>query len=228
MPSEPHSDCDLPPGNHDHRTLGLVMAAGFSRRFGGEDKRTAPLATGGTLLARTLARLLPAFTPASGECLLAVVIRPGDCPSALGIPVQCPILRAPNAGHGLGASIADAMRGIREMPLIDTVDSIAILLGDMPAIRAQTLSDLIHFSRVDTIVRPYYRGQPGHPVIFGRKFWPQLRTVTGEQGARQVVNAHASGVLAVAVDDPGILLDVDNKAALDCLPVCEGASANLQ
>ena len=223
MQSEHHSERaergeqEVPPGNHNHRTLGLVMAAGFSRRFGGEDKRAAPLAGGGTLLERTLAQLLPAFTAASGECLLAVTIRPEDCPSALGIPVQCPILRAPNAGCGLGASIADAMLGIREIPLIDSADSIAILLGDMPAIRAQTLSELIHFSRVDNIVRPYYRGQPGHPVIFGRQFWPQLRSLSGEQGARQVVNAHASGVLAVAVEDPGTLLDVDNRASLDCL-----------
>ena len=217
MPSEPYSEGELPPGNHDHRTLGLVMAAGFSRRFGGEDKRTAPLAAGGTLLESTLVQLLPAFTAASGECLLAVVIRPEDSPSALGIPVQCPILRAPNAGRGLGASIADAMVRIREIPLMESVDSIAILLGDMPAIRAQTLSDLIHISRVDTIVRPEYNGQPGHPVIFGRQFWPQLCSVTGEQGARQVVGSNISAVLTVAVEDPGILLDVDNKVALDCL-----------
>lgn len=193
------------------------MAAGFSRRFGKEDKRTAPLAAGGALLECTLARLLPAFTATSGECLLAVVIRPDESPSSLGIPSQCPIMRAPNAGQGLGASIADAMLGICEIPLIASVDSVAILLGDMPAIRAQTLSGLIQSSRVDNIVRPRYNGQSGHPVIFGRQFWPQLCSLSGEQGARQVVGSNASAVLTIEVDDPGILMDVDNRAALDCL-----------
>lgn len=191
------------------RVLGLVMAAGFSRRFGREDKRVQRLANGVSLLGSTLSRVQPAFTDTSGKSLLAVALRPEDCPTALGISEACLILRAPNARRGLGASIADAITAVQGLPATDAIDSVAILLGDMPAVQRATLTALISASRPDTIVRPRFRGKCGHPVIFGRKFWPALSGLSGDEGARQVIAAHVSALVVIDVDDPGTLLDID-------------------
>ncbi len=185
------------------------MAAGFSRRFGCDDKRTVQLAGGGTLLGTTLAAIKPAFTDCRGRCLLAAVIRPQESPSALGIPDECMVLRAPNAVQGLGASIADAIRAVQENPRLKPIHSVAILLGDMPAIRADTAANLLRYSSAASIVRPRYRGRLGHPVLFGRDLWSDLRGISGEDGARQVIAAHSQALIVVDVEDEGILLDID-------------------
>jgi molybdenum cofactor cytidylyltransferase len=185
------------------------MAAGFSRRFGDTDKRRAPLADGNTLLGHTLRQLLPAFTASASDCRLLVVIRADDDPAALGIPPSCPTLTAANAVQGLGASIADAVRAVQQAPQWASIDSLAILLGDMPAVQPSTLQQLLEQSGPQRIVRPHHDGRPGHPVLFGRAFWPALAALSGEAGARQVIEANRSALISVAVRDHGILLDID-------------------
>lgn len=205
------SDSGISPDAPTGRTLGLVMAAGFSRRFGADDKRALRLADDVSLLGHTLAQVQPAFTGTGGQSLLVVVIRPDDSPSALGIPEECHIVRAPNARGGLGASIADAMIAVRTLPLTRDIDSVAILLGDMPALKPATLAKLLAASSADTIVRPRFKAHCGHPVVFGRKFWPVLCGLAGDEGARQVIAAHVSALTVVDVDDPGTLLDIDTR-----------------
>ncbi|MNO06421.1 MobA-like NTP transferase domain protein [compost metagenome] len=59
-----------------------------------------------------------------------------------------------------------------------------------------------------------HHDERGHPVLFGRDFWPELLRLTGDEGARRVMRAHASAWVAVGVDDPGVLRDVDWAARL--------------
>src|SRR5262249_4639254 len=59
------------------------------------------------------------------------------------------------------------------------------------------------------IVRPAYQGRPGNPVLFAATLLPELAAVAGDEGGRAVVRRHAAAVLLVAVDNPGVLQDVD-------------------
>lgn len=185
------------------------MAAGFSRRFGPEDKRLMRLPDGSTLLQQTLSRIRPAFTDPDGRCNLAVVIRPDDDPEQLGIPHDCTLLRAPNAVMGLGASIADGMRSALLFPEWEALESVAIMLGDMPSLQHQTLSALLAETASDRIVRPLYRGQPGHPVLFGRQFWTELCALSGDDGAKSIIAAHRNKLVMIALEDEGTVRDVD-------------------
>lgn len=191
------------------------MAAGFSRRFGRADKRTAQLADGDTLLKRTLKQVITAFDGPTGETQLVVVIRPEDRPEALGIPESCTIVRAPNAAQGLGASIADAVGTIQQDPKLNHIVSLALMLGDMPAVRANTLMELLTFGAADAIVRPRYRDKPGHPVLFGRTFWSDLQSIDGPEGARSVISAHKSALRLIDVDDAGVIWDIDTPQQLE-------------
>ncbi|MEG0245615.1 MAG: NTP transferase domain-containing protein, partial [Pseudomonas sp.] len=64
------------------------------------------------------------------------------------------------------------------------------------------------------IVLPLYQGQRGHPVIFGRAFWPALVQLQGDQGGRQIIQDNPQACVTVAVDDAGVVLDVDVPQAL--------------
>jgi xanthine/CO dehydrogenase XdhC/CoxF family maturation factor len=59
-----------------------------------------------------------------------------------------------------------------------------------------------------------YQVARGHPVLFGRQFWPQLQPLNGDAGAKTVLSAQPQACMAVAVDDPGVLWDVDTPIAL--------------
>nr|WP_232230340.1 nucleotidyltransferase family protein [Halomonas sp. 1513] len=189
--------------------VAIIMAAGYSRRFGLQDKRSAPSTGEQTLLAATLARAQQAFA------LLRVVLREDDDPHALGLAATTPIIRASRAERGLGASIGDGIAVLgRDSELAD-VAAAAVLLGDMPAISPATLRRLQDHADAATILRPSHAGRPGHPVLFGRELWPELASLDGDQGAREVIRRHRDRYREIAVEDGGVCRDIDTPAELE-------------
>lgn len=181
----------------------LVLAAGYGRRFG-SDKRRYRLPDGQTLLIATLRRYAEVFTR------VAVVIRDEDDRLATEIDQTCSevrILRASDAHLGMGHSLAAGVRQIREH-----WSSICVALGDMPYVRPETLQSLracFQAGPEDHIVQPTYRGTPGHPVFFGRNYYDELAALRGDEGARSVLSRHTDCLRRVAVDDAGVLTDMD-------------------
>lgn len=56
---------------------------------------------------------------------------------------------------------------------------------------------------------PRPAGRHGHPVLFGRALFDELRRADPDVGARAVVRAEPGRVLDVEIDAPGVLRDVD-------------------
>jgi molybdenum cofactor cytidylyltransferase len=181
----------------------LILAAGFGTRFG-SDKRRATLPDGRTLLAASLEAAQRVFEE------VHLVLRPEDDPAALGLPAGCSIIRCIDAGQGMGHSLAAGARALSASP----AEAIAVLLGDMPWITESSLRAVLAKVSSGRIVFPVHHDERGHPVLFGRAFWPELQQLTGDEGARRVLRAHASAWVAVGVDDPGVLRDVDSPEAL--------------
>jgi molybdenum cofactor cytidylyltransferase len=107
----------------------------------------------------------------------------------------------------MGASLA---RGVAAFP--ESIDGALICLGDMPHIRSDTIvriASAFSRSRGQAICVPVHDGRRGHPVLFGRRFFDELCALTGDTGARSVMDAHGAAVVEVAVDDEGIFRDYD-------------------
>lgn len=210
MPSRDFAHSDRSRGSSD--VVAVIMAAGASRRFGAGDKRRARLPTGQSLLAATVAKAVASFSR------LRVVIREEDDPRALGLAADLPIIRARQARDGLGASIAEAFTTLMGDGALDEVTAAAVLLGDMPGLAAETLRLLQRRARRDRIIRPRHAGHPGHPVLFGRDFWPELTALEGDEGARRIIRQHRALYQEIEVSDPGIHLDIDTAADLATAP----------
>ncbi|WP_280562680.1 nucleotidyltransferase family protein [Chromohalobacter sp. 48-RD10] len=193
---------------HSERVVAVIMAAGSSRRFGEEDKRRASGPWEGTLLGASLAKAREAFA------CHRVVLRRRDDPACLGLADDTPLIRATRAEHGLGASLAEAFAALSQDPSLADVQAAAILLGDMPTIRRDTLLHLQRLADAEHILRPCHAGRPGHPVLFGRAFWAALTCLDGDAGARRLIRQHPERYREFEVDDPGILLDIDTPADL--------------
>ena len=182
--------------------IALVLAAGFSRRFG-EDKRWTVLRSGKPMIEQVLAQIAAAQIPAH------VVLRADDPHrSAHAWSVPTLVISADDAGRGLGASIAAATRQLPDD------QSVLICLGDLPYIKPETYRAVADALAEHRLVAPVFRGQRGHPVGFGAYFLPELRHLDGDSGAREILQRHRDQVFELAVDDPGALHDIDTVADL--------------
>jgi molybdenum cofactor cytidylyltransferase len=92
-----------------------------------------------------------------------------------------------------------------------TTEAVLMTLVDVPMILPSTVRAVIDAWRVThaPIVRPAIGDRHGHPVLFDRATFDELRRAPLAQGAKAVVHAHSRDVLNVPVNDSGCLLDVD-------------------
>ncbi|MGC9311985.1 MAG: nucleotidyltransferase family protein [Sediminispirochaetaceae bacterium] len=100
-----------------------------------------------------------------------------------------------------------------------------ITLGDMPAIPAALFTRLAEEIGRDgqaDIIRPVYRGQPGHPVLLRRSVAAAIREQSYEADMRRVFAAHSQKhqrkVLNLDVDTPGCVYDIDTDSDLTADP----------
>jgi len=186
---------------------GVVLAAGLSRRMG-RPKLTLPL-DGRPLIRRTVEGLVTA-----GLADLVVVVPPeSDALRAAldGLPVRFAVNPAPEAGQA-GSVVA----GVAAL-LPGTIAAL-IALGDQPELPRVVLSGLLarHRAGGAAIVAPRYREGRGNPVLFAAEVFPELLRLTGDQGARAVVEADAARVALVPFDLP-MPRDVDTPEDYESL-----------
>lgn len=166
----------------------------------------------------TFVRILASSLAEGGVPDALVVGRPEDealiaelvtC-AAAGLPIR--FVPNPDADRGqlssvlagLNAADRPGVRGILVTPV------------DAPLIRSSTIRTIVQAfeSSHMAIVRATYRGRHGHPVVFSRAVFDELRHADPDVGAKAVVRAHAAAalhdVLNVEVDDPGVVQDVDD------------------
>ncbi len=179
----------------------IILAAGKGARFGG-NKLHAPLHKK-PLVQHVLERVA-AFSFRQK----ILVIRPQD--KALHEWAACFGFHAvenPYAEDGMGTSLAIGVR------TLFACDACFIALGDMPFITPDIYLILArafeqYAPRYD-IILPGYQGQRGHPVLFGRAYFPALAALEGDEGARNILSQNEHKIHMCAVDDKGILKDID-------------------
>jgi molybdenum cofactor cytidylyltransferase len=184
---------------------GVILAAGLSLRMG---QPKALLRCG--IEGRTFVHQLALTLSAGGVAEVLVVGRPAD--EALRgevdrLPVPARYVANAAADGGQLTSVLAGL-AVADRP---GVSAMLITPVDAPLIAIPTVSTLIRGfqSTRAPIVRAVHRGRHGHPVIFGRQVFDELRAADLNVGARAVVRAHADLIVNVEVDDPGVLGDVD-------------------
>lgn len=158
-----------------------------------------------TVVAASAAHLLQVL-----PTVLAVV-RPGDEDVADALRAAgCTVLRCADADDGMAASLACALRAAPR------ACGWVVALGDMPYVAPSTVQALADAVRSGaTLAAPVMDGRRGNPVGFAASLLPELLALRGEEGARRLFGRHA--FTAIAVDDPGVLRDIDLPADLQPL-----------
>ena len=91
----------------------------------------------------------------------------------------------------MGTSIASGVAALHA-----DSDAVLVALGDEPMLGAASLRRVVERYRAGgyPIVVPTYKGTRGHPVLFDRAVFAELRELTGDQGARSVTDRDPSRV----------------------------------
>ncbi|HEU0223568.1 MAG TPA: molybdopterin-binding/glycosyltransferase family 2 protein, partial [Paracoccaceae bacterium] len=195
----------------------ILLAAGAARRMRGADKLLEPVA-GEPLLRRAARACLGAQVRA-----VHVVLPVPDGPRQAALSGLA-LDRVPNpaAEEGMASSIRAGMGRIG-----DDVDAVILAFADMPEMGAAHLDRLIAaFDPVEgrEICRAVSAGgQPGHPVLFGRRFFESLRGLTGDRGARDVLREAGAFVVDVPTPGEGAIVDLDTPEAWAAWRRAQGA-----
>lgn len=180
--------------------VGLLLAAGAGRRFGG-DKLLATLPDGRSVASAACAAL------AQGVDQVVAVVRPGDAElhrqlrQAGALLVPCPV-----SGEGMGASLA---YGIAHTPAAGWL----IGLADMPFIDPADVRRVAQAVRAGAGIAAMGSAQQhGHPVGFSERYGPSLGQLAGDQGARVLLRLHAQDVVWLTAPHPESQRDIDTVA----------------
>ena len=197
--------------------VGVLLAAGRSSRFGTAQKLVAAFGD------RTVVR-------SSAETLLSspvdrvIVVLGSDADAVRSALAGLPVTFAVNEhfADGMSGSLRVGVRAA--MTLGDDVAAVVVALGDQPTVSEEITPALIaRFlyerggNKPPLIVAARYAGERGHPVLFARPVFPELLTVSGDHGAREVIARDATRVASVDVvglPPPDVDTPADLKALL--------------
>ncbi|MDE2006798.1 MAG: nucleotidyltransferase family protein, partial [Rhodospirillales bacterium] len=191
---------------------GIVLGAGRSRRMAPHNKLLIADRAGKPMIARVVDNVL------SSKARPVVVVTGHQAEQVAhalgGRPVR--VVHAPDYADGLSASLR---AGIAAVP--PEAAAAIVCLGDMPLVTGRMIDLLLEAYDPDEgrlIVLPTFRGKQGNPMLWDRRFFPEILRITGDSGARFLLGQHLENVAEVEMSDDAVLRDFDTAESLDSLP----------
>lgn len=191
--------------SHIHAVL---LAAGASRRYGGDNKLLAEL--GGMPLVRRVAEQLLASRV---NAITVVTGHEDEKIRAALAGLEVEFTHNPAFAKGLASSLrcgVERMSGDAQCAMV--------VLADMPGVTTALVNDLIAaFEREggEKIVFPVHRdGTQGNPALWPRRFFAALKKLEGDRGAKPLIAEHADETLGMPVSDEHVFGDIDSPEDL--------------
>lgn len=186
----------------------VVLAAGRSSRMAPHHKLLLPGADGTPMVARVVDHVLQS---AARPVVVVTGHRADEVRAALsGRDVR--FAHAADYANGLSASLRV---GLAAVP--PEASGALVCLGDMPLVTGAVMDRLIaSFNPAEgrAVVVPTFAAKAGNPVLWGRQFFPEMARLSGDVGARKLLDQHAEFVERVEVEEDSVLRDFDTVESL--------------
>jgi CTP:molybdopterin cytidylyltransferase MocA len=187
------------------RTAIVILAAGGSRRLGRPKQLLSVL---GEPLLRRVVRTAAEVDP--DHLIVVLGSSAYDC-----VPVikdcDADIVVNPFWESGLAGSIRIGVERAEEQG----ADSVLFLLADQPWLNSEVIRRFLSRmnGETDVIISARYNGILGAPMMFGSSWFPQLKNLEGDQGARNLVSKEESRVEVIDWSEGAIDLDTPEDLA---------------
>lgn len=181
----------------------IILAAGQSKRFGPANKLLSPY-RGTRLIDHCINTVLASnfedrILVSGHECLKIE-------PIVKNLPIRT--VHNQNFANGMGASLAVGVQALKA-----DCDAFMVFLADMPEIPPSLVGELqsayIKNAGRHSIIRPTYKGQPGHPVLFSSENISELADLKGDQGAGRFISQRPDKTLDLTCAIAGSVYDID-------------------
>ncbi len=187
----------------------VVLAAGRSSRMGGGRNKLVAEVGGVPVIRRAV---LAVLASRARPVLVVTGHEHMRVAEALeGLPVR--IVHNPDYAAGMASSLK---AGLAAVPT--EAAGALVVLGDMPLLQGVLLDRLMdaHAPREGRlVVVPVSGATRGHPVLWSRRYFPELMALEGDVGARHLLALHRDAVAEIDAGGEGAFLDVDTPEALD-------------
>ena len=193
---------------------GVILAAGDSTRMG--FPKALLLTRDGTPFVVAIAA---SFAAAGIQDIVVVTGRDHerikDALAQRHLAIRPRVVRNPDPSRGQLSSLLEGMEAV----VAPDTQALVVTLVDVPMLDPQTVRLIVaEWRRTQAaIVRPAIGDRHGHPVVFDRRLFAELRAAPADAGAKAVVRAHAHEILNVPVADEGCLVDVDTPQDYEAL-----------
>jgi molybdenum cofactor cytidylyltransferase len=189
----------------------VVLAAGRGSRFRGPghklEQSLAGTPGGDSLLTRSLRHAL------ATRLRVVVVTTTALAPTAHKLIAARDVVTLPeHDAHGRPQPIGMGHSIVAGVAATGDADGWLILPADMPLVQPTTIMAVAEGLERYPVCYAQYRGIQGHPVGFGTELYSELMVLQGDEGARRIVLRYAAQ--PIAVDDPGVHIDVDTAEDL--------------
>jgi molybdenum cofactor cytidylyltransferase len=188
----------------------ILLAAGSSRRYGADNKLLEDV-NGTPLIMRVTTALLSAQF---GQIIVVTGHQAPTIEQTLQ-PVSSSLQFTHNPHHqdGMGGSIATGAAALR----LD-IQGVLIAQADMPDVDAAligALSQRFIACGSDYVVVPWLgEGRQGNPVIWPRRLFPNLAALSGDQGAKSLIQAEGDNIERLKINDTSAATDIDTPEQL--------------
>jgi len=188
------------------RIAGIVLAAGTSSRMG--RNKLVESVLGKPLLRQAVdaalaSRLDPILVVTGHEAEKIGPALSGACVT---------LVHNNDYRQGLSTSLRTGLAAVPE-----DCDGAMVLLGDMPGITPALIDRLVaafNPSLGHDICVACARGERGHPVLWSRSYFEDIAAVTGDRGARGLLESRTGRIIEIQADDDAPLTDIDTQEAL--------------
>ena len=184
----------------------IILAAGLSSRMI-ENKLLLPWTDGQAIISQVVS----AYVDAGLDPIIVVTGR--DAEGVAATLAAYPLTFAHNPDYATGEILSSVKTGLRALP--NLLDAAFIQPGDMPCISSAVISRLAAQHEPGFNVAPAYQGQRGHPVLLDRAFWRAMLELPADARPRAVLEGARERLRRVEVDEQGVVMDIDTRAAYE-------------
>ena len=186
----------------------VILAGGQSKRMGTKNKLLVPI-NGKPMIALTVETII------ASKASSVAAVTGFEHQKIQGAIKNSNIefIHNKNFQNGISSSVVTAIKSAPE-----DCSAILIGLGDMPKITVSHINKLIDaYNPLEgrAICVPTWKGKRGNPVLWARRFFPEMLQLKGDFGAKELMGKYAELVVEVEMNDNGIVIDIDTPEALE-------------
>ena len=173
----------------------ILLAAGQSKRMDGENKLTKEI-QGVPLIKHSVKNILASSVD---ELIIVLGFQKEIIEKLIDKNNKIKFVFNKDFENGMASSIKTGLDNLSEK-----TEAFFICLGDMPMVSHGIYNQLIKSKDNKEIIAPTYKGQQGNPVLFDKSIKEKIMVITGDVGAKKILELNKDKILNLEINDQNI------------------------